>query len=79
MSKKDLLNTAYEKMEEVSEGVIDKTKLTPDTVILDSGLDSLGYAQVMLALEDYTDKSLMEDDINWGDIRTIDQLVSLFL
>jgi acyl carrier protein len=78
-TKQELLDEAYSKMEEFSEGIVDKSNLSPETIILDSGLDSLGYAHVMLSLEEFTGRSVQEDDINWADVKTIDQLVCLFL
>lgn len=78
-TKEELLEHAYSKMIEVSEGTVERSFLKPDAIILDTGLDSLGYAQVMLSLEDLSGKSVMEDNINWAEIKTIEQLVELFL
>ena len=77
--KESLYKIAYNKMEEVSQGSIKASSLNPSINILESGLDSLGYAQVMLALEDFSKKSIINLDVNWSEIRTIEELVNLFL
>ena len=79
MGKEELLKKSYCVIEELTDGEISQDLLDKTNVILELGLDSLKYAQLMLALEDYTGLSVQENNINWAEIRTIDQLTELFL
>jgi acyl carrier protein len=79
MTREDLLQEAYSLIEEITEGAVSKDSLKEDDVILDTGLDSLGYAQLMLGLEDLSEADIDESSIDWSKIRTISQLVELFL
>lgn len=65
---------------EVTLGNVKEEDLTEDTKLMeDLSLDSLDYASVMLAGEEFSGKKLNENDIDWRDIKTIGQLASLFL
>lgn len=65
---------------EVTLGNVKEEDLTKSTLLMeDLNLDSLDYASVMLAGEEFSGKKLNEDQINWRDIKTIDDLASLFL
>ena len=79
MKKEEILQEVYNKIEDVLGSCTEKKVLNKNTVILDCGLDSLGYALIMLRLEECTGKSVIEDDIDWANIKTIDQLISLFI
>lgn len=78
MNKTELINIVFDKIIELTENKIQKEDLNKDTVILSTGLDSLDYAHIMLTLEEVSNISPDENTIDWGNIKTIDQLVSLF-
>lgn len=78
MEKTELLKIVYNKIVELNDKIaIDN--LNEDTVILSTGLDSLDYAHIMLTLEEESNITPDENTINWADIKTINQLVTLFL
>ena len=77
MNKTILFEKTKEIILELNEGKIQNILETDE--ILNLGMDSLKYAQLMFSLEEFTGKSLIEDDINWSEIKTISQLNDLFL
>lgn len=75
MSRNDLLIVVYSYLTMLHKDLI----LNEDSIILDCGIDSLGYAHLMLHLEQISGKSPDENNINWGDINSIGKLVDLFV
>lgn len=63
---------------EITLGNIDFISINNDSsLIKDLGIDSLDYAQVMLAGEEYINNKINENSINWGEINTIKQLAEI--
>lgn len=48
-------------------------------LINDLGLDSLDFASVMLATEEWLNVSVPEGDVDWAKIRTAKELATMFV
>lgn len=63
---------------EVMLGNVSKINLKNNSLLMEEiGLDSLDYASVMLAGEEFVNSKLDENKINWRDIKTIEDLAKL--
>ncbi len=67
-------------VEECTFGRVQAAAVRPtDRIIADLGLDSLDYATIMLAGEQWAGMKIDEDRVRWGEIDTIQKLAALFV
>lgn len=65
-------------IEDVTVGAVPATSVSVDTAIQgDLGLDSLDFATVMLAAEEWLGVALDESAVDWASVRTVGQLAAL--
>lgn len=67
-------------IEEITFGQVVITEENENLALISElGLDSLDFASVMLSGETFSGVSLSEGSIDWSTVRTLDDLVELFL
>lgn len=70
-------------LEEITKCTLGEIKPSPEDadrgLIDDLGLDSLDFASVMLATEEWLRVSVPEGEVEWAKIRTARELANLFL
>lgn len=76
-SKQEIINFLKEQIHEITFEQVSKDSMTDNSVILELGLDSLDFAQLMLAGETFVGHKVNEKDINWANVRTIEQLADI--
>lgn len=51
----------------------------PSTVILETDLESLDVAGALVDIEDHFNVQVNEDQVEWSQVRTVDDLTSVFV
>ena len=73
-------NKLFDFIAEISMGEVNVEDLSGDTrIIHDLGFDSLDYATLMLMGENFLSTKVVESNLNWSKIETIDDLASVLL
>ena len=74
----EILRFLKEEIEEETLGIIKGEGICDDTRIMrDLGVDSLGYATIMLAGEVYVSSKVPEDSIDWSKVQTVRELAEV--
>ena len=78
-SESEIVAFIFDELEKVTLGEIEPTANDADRELIDDlGLDSLDFASVMLATEEWLGVSVPEGEVEWSKIRTATELAKLF-
>ncbi len=73
----EIIQFIKDAIEEVSLGNLKSGDIQDSDELLKLGLDSLDFATVMLSTENFIGFKIDEDDVNWRQIATVQQLAEL--
>lgn len=76
-SEEEIQRFIADTIQDVSLGVTRAESVSPQQRLIDDlGLDSLDYATVLLACEEWLTISVREDDVDWRAIDTVEKLAA---
>ena len=80
MNKDIIIAQLKDIIEDVSQGKVKAVDIRPDTkIIKELGLDSLDYATVMLSCESALQCKILEQNIAWHKVITVEDLADIFI
>jgi len=76
-TKNEIINKIKILVEEATLERVKREDVKPeDKILSDLELDSLDYASILLACEQWMDIKVREEGVNWGAIRSVEELAT---